>query len=194
MSIHIWLPFVLVVAFYCFAAFYNKQIGREVIWKGNVRKNVFSIILIVILFSGGIEYILDPNAMGRSITTTSYSYLYTGGRIIGFGVIVIAYTLFCFLFLNPTNLRTIRTQDKAKPKPDLQWVGYKIIFVLMCVTATLSGAYGFILRSCWGLFESRYIQDTFMWWAELGWCIAGTVGLLAYFKYIRFWNGEEKSK
>lgn len=64
----------------------------------------------------------------------------------------------------------------------------------MCFTVTLSGAYGFILRSCWGLFESRYIQNTFMWWAELGWCIAGIVGLFAYFKYIRFWNSEEESK
>ncbi len=191
MSIQIWLPFIPVVALFIFAIFYNKKVGREIIWKGSIRKNIFSLILIVILFGGGIHYTLDPNEMGRSITTTSYSFLYTGGRIIGFVLITIAYTLFHFLFLNSANLRAIEIEEEKQQELDLQWIGYKVIFVLMCITAIVSGAYGFFTRNCLGLFQSRYIQDTFMWWAELGWCIAGIIGLFAYFRYIRFWDGEE---
>lgn len=187
----IWLPFIPVVALLLFAIFYNKKVGREIIWKANLRKNIFSLILIIIILGGGVYYILDPNEMGRSVSTTSYRYLYTGGRMIGFVLTTIAYTLFYFLFLNSANLRIVKVIEGKDREPNLQWTGYKVIFVLLCATAILSGAYGFILHSSWGLFESVYIYDTFMWWAELGWCILGVIGLFSYFKYIRFWDGEE---
>ena len=185
-------PILSVATFVLFAVLHNRKMGREIIWKDNLKRNIFSLLLIVIIFGGSVYYTLDPNEMGRSVTTTSYSYLYTGGRIIGFGLMTIAYTLFHFLFLNSANLRTIKVLKKVKLEPDLLWIGYKVIFVLMCITAMLSGAYSFLTRNCWGLFESRYIQDTFMWWAELGWCIAGIIGLFCYFRYIRYWDGKEE--
>lgn len=191
--INIFLPILPVAALFLFAISHNKKVGREIIWKGNLRKNIFSLILIIIIFGGGVYYILDPNEMGRSVSTTSYQYLYTGGRMIGFALITIAYTLFHFLFLNSGNLRTKKVMEGRYQEKNIQWIGYKIIFILICVTAIISGTYGFVLRSCWGLFQSRYIYDTFMWWAELGWCIAGIIGLFCYFKYMRFWDGEEDS-
>lgn len=187
----IWLPFIPVVALLLFAIFYNKKVGREIIWKDNLRKNIFSLILIIIIFGGGVYYILDPNEIGRSVSTTSYNYLYTSGRMIGFVLTTTAYTFFYFLFLNSANLRIVKVREGRYQEPNLQWTGYKVIFLLMCITAILSGAYGFISHSSWGLFESVYIYDIFMWWAELGWCILGVIGLFSYFKYIRFWDGEK---
>ncbi|OXL22843.1 hypothetical protein [Psychrobacter sp. DAB_AL32B] len=187
----IWLPLLLGISLYLIAHFYNKRQGRQIFWKGNVKKNILALFFITFAFGGGVYYILDPNEMGRSVTTTSYSYLYTGGRIIGFGLITIAYTLFHFLFLNSANLRTIKVQKKVKLESDLLWIGYKTIFVLASITAIASGTYGFLTHNCLGLFENRYISDTFMWWAELGWCIFGVIGLFCYFRYIRYWDGEE---
>ena len=143
----IWLPFIPVVALLLFAIFYNKKVGREIIWKANLRKNIFSLILIIIILGSGVYYILDPNEMGRSVSTTSYHYLYTGGRMIGFVLTTIAYTLFYFLFLNSANLRIVKVIEGRYQEPNLQWTGYKVIFLLMCITAILSGAYG---RACHG--------------------------------------------
>lgn len=186
----IWLALLLGISLYLIAHFYNKRQGRQIFWKGNVKSNILALFFITFAFGGGIFYILDPNEMGRSVTTTSYSYLYTGGRMIGYVLITLTITLYNAVFFDSVRLKIVEVLEHQE-EADLLWIGYKIIFVLASITAILSGAYGFILHSTWGLFESVYIYDTFMWWAELGWCILGVIGLFCYFRYIRYWDGKE---
>ena len=142
---------------------------------------------------GGIAHILDPNSYARGIGSGNFSYLYTTARIMGWWVLTLMYTGIHHRFIKKENLICCE-KSELEDELDLQWIGYKIIFVLMCITAILSGGYSFLTRNCWGLFEIRYIQDTFMWWAELGWCILGVIGLFCYFKYIRYWDGKEGQK
>lgn len=185
-----YLPFIPIILLYLFTYHYNKKNHRKIILKGKLSSYLLFFITSTIGFWGGMAYILDPNEMGRSITTTSYSYLYTTGRVLGFWIIACSYTLFYSCFLKPDGLfihtqNTTSKNHKVKKRSDLLWVGYKVIFLLMSITASFSGGYGFLTRTCWGLEKTIYISDTFQWWIELGWCIAGFLGIWVYFRFIK---------
>lgn len=187
----IWLPLTPIIIFYLFISLYNRKRKHRTIWKGRVFDNFIIIFILSLGFFAGIAHILDPNSYARGIGSGNFSYLYTTARIMGWWVLALMYTGIHHRFMKKENLICCE-KSKLEDELDLQWTGYKVIFVLMCFTAILSGGYGFLTRTCWGLFESRYIQDSFMWWAELGWCIAGIIGLFCYFKYIRYWDGKEE--
>ena len=188
-----YLPLIPIIALYLFTFFHNKKKGRQLILKDKLLINTMLFLWVTAGLWGGIAYILDPNEMGRSIVTTSYSYLYTTGRVLGFWVIALTYTLFFHWLLKPNSSFIYSKNAVLNEESDVLWIGYKIMFLAMSVVVGLSGGYGFLTRTCWGLERIRYINDTFMWWVELFWCIAGLVGIWTYFRYIRYWNGKNST-
>ena len=186
-----YLPFIPIIFLYLFTFIYNKKKGRQLVLKDKLIANIFLFIWVIAGLWGGIAYVLDPNVMGKAISTNSYLYLYTTGRALGFLVITLTYTLFYHWLLKPNSSFIGQHKIIASEENDFLWIGYKVIFLTMAIITGLSGGYGFLTRTCWGLEQIKYISDTFMWWAELGWGVAGLVGIWAYFTYIRYWNGED---
>ena len=136
---------------------------------------VYQLFILLFLLPMGMVFIIDPNTF--TVGRGSSQYLNTLGRQFGWLLVFIGYSTKAKYFI----------KDAYNRKKV-----FRYLVILACMTAMLSGGYSFITRNCWGVFESRYIQDSFMWWAELGWCIAGIVGLFAYFRYIRHWDGVKK--
>lgn len=187
MNIQIWLPLIPAAVIYLFVFFYNLKDKRQPIWRGRVGNKIgMGFIMLLIIWTSS-SLIIDPNSYAKGIGGNS-SYLYTTGRQLAWILMAIGYSGVHAEFLSQDNMKQgSNEQNTASLSQAL-----KLIYIFAAISALLSGGYGFLTRTCWGVFESRYIQDPFMWWAELGWCIAGIIGLFAYFKYIRYWGGKEQ--
>lgn len=157
-----------------YSYFKNESTHRNMSSYSSNDNQVYQLFILLFLLPMGIVFIIDPNTFtgGRG----SSQQLNTFGRQFGWLLIFI-----CYGAKGKVLIKDIYVRKKA----------FKALILLTCISAFLSGGYGFLTHTSWGLFESRYINDSFMWWAELGWCILGVIGLFSYFKYIRFWDGEE---
>ena len=188
MSIKIWLPLLPAAVLYLFVFLYNVKHKRQPIWRGRVAHKIgIGFIMSLIVWTGS-SLVIDPNTYAKGIGG-NFSYLYTTARQLAWILIAIGYSVIYDEFLSDDNMQPNHHQHRTQFLSQI----LKLLYIFAVLSAILSGGYGFLTRTCWGVFESRYIQDTFMWWAELGWCIAGIVGLFAYFKYIRYWDGREET-
>lgn len=175
------LPLLPLCVIFLFVFLYNKKHHRSIIWEGKITSKFKYLLGILLLVWAGSSLIIDPNFYMDSNRGNS---LFTSGRQFGVALLFFGYMLADESFLDNKN---IKNRSHIKDFVCFRKAA-KFFYVMFCITAILSGAYGFLTRTCWGLFETQYISDTFLWLAELGWCIVGMIGIWAYFKYIRYWN------
>ena len=174
-----WIPFFLTLTV-CISTFLFKKVkGHNIHWNENTDDKITVIVVGIIVFWAGLFIFLDPNNLQG--TASGVGNLYTSGRQMG--IILMGMSVGATY----KTLYTITHEQKQKEGLIFE----KLVYMMFMLSASISGAFGFLTRTCWGLFEIKYISDTFMWWVELFWCIAGLVGIWTYFKYIRYWNGKD---
>lgn len=150
-------------------------------------KKIFLFFLITLMTITCIAFLIDPNtyAQGKG---NNFHFLYTTYRFISGCGLIFCFTTLHKLITQINIENNVESNASAEKHIDILWLLYRRIFIIISFIIALSGAYGFLTRTCWGLFRTQYISDTFMWWAELGWCIVGCIGIWAYFKYVRHWQ------
>jgi len=186
----LWLPIVPVVTLYLAIYLYNQNKGRRLVWRNEVGNNLLFILALGFMLASAIAFILDPNYYSDNSSPNSFGQLYTTTRMIAWWGVAFSYTGIYFAFIAPKRLQ-LPDNDQFEHEPNLLWIGLKTVFLLACLTAIPSGLHGFFYRSSWGLFQSQYISDDFLWWCEMGWTVLASIGLIFYFTQIRHWNGQE---
>lgn len=172
----IWVPVYLTIIIYITAMLIMKLKGYKIHWSEETEDKITMLVVGMIFFYGGANLFANPNDLQG--TTSSVGHLYTFGRQLGIIMMaMVALVSFAKLYNIP--------YEKNK-KLDCFFI--KFFYMLFMLSALISGAYGFLTRTSWGLLGITYISDFFSWLLELFFCIVGFIGIWAYFKYIRNWN------
>lgn len=132
----------------------------------------FILMIVLVLASLSISLMLDPNSMDHS-GAGGYKYKFTLTRLQGGGLGIVAILLYIAKFVDE--------QNKVKAYRKCWVIGIPIVLV-GCFASSLVSV---IFRTCWGLWESVYIDDPWMLFFEYCWlCFSGLLGPFLYYRYI----------
>lgn len=176
----IWLPLTPIITIYTLAFLYKLSKGQSIIWKKATGDKITITLIGTFVFCCASFLWFDPNIMKSK--GSGYVYLYTTGRLLA--VILVGMSVGAVY-------RTLYIDHYQQTINEMKVFG-KATYLLFFITAALSGSYGFFTHTSWGLFEIKYISDTFMWLVELGWFISGIIGFWVYFRHIRYWEDNQQ--